>query len=125
MDAIRDLFYHAHDLDWNETIPTFVHDGTTVMQVLADFVIYVEQGDAYAGLIEANFGYSNKRGIREVRQQQTAETYRSLLCSSNELLKIFIQKSKNERAGVPAPDLMARCKCHSQAGTGRPCYLDK
>ena len=113
IDAIRDLFYRAHDLDWNEMIPTFVHDGTVIMQVLADFVVCGEQGDAYAELVDANMNSIHK------------DTHGSLMRSSNELLKMFILKGKNERAGVPAPDLMAHCRYHSHAEESQPCYLDK
>ena len=58
------------------------------------FVVYGEQGDAYTELIEAHVGYSNKRGVRSgVSQEQKVTTYKSFLCSSNEILKTFIQKA--------------------------------
>ena len=63
-------------------------------------------------LVDANMGVVN------------ADTQESLLHTSNELLKMFIQKGKDERAGVPEPDLMARCRYHSHED-GQPCYLDK
>lgn len=44
---------------------------------------------------------------------------------SNELLKMFIQKGKDERDGVSAPGLMARCRYHSHMAKGQPCYMDK
>ena len=112
IDAIRDLFNSAHDLHWKETVPTFLHDGSIVMQLLADFVVYGEQGGAYADLVDANLYVTNK------------DTHESLMHTSNELFRMFIQKGKYERAGLPAPDLMERCRYHSHAN-GQPCYLDK
>ena len=50
---------------------------------------------------------------------------KNLLRVSNEMLKKFFQKAKDDRAGIPAPDLMAQCRYHSHAAKGQPCYLDK
>ena len=125
-DAIRDLFYRAQDLDWNETVPTVLYQGSIAMQVLADFVVYGEQGDAHAKLVDANIDPNNQRGaLFRLSQEQEPATQEKLLCSASELLQMFIQKGKDKRASVPAPDLMARCRYHTHTAKGQPCYLDK
>ena len=50
---------------------------------------------------------------------------KTFLRLSNELLEMFIQKEKDERDVVPAPDLMARCRYHAHATKGQPCFMDK
>jgi hypothetical protein len=48
-----------------------------------------------------------------------------LLRISNEFQKRILQKGKDERAGVGAPDLMSLYRHHSHVAEGQPCYLDK
>ena len=100
-------------MHWKETVPTFLHDSSIVMQLLADFVVYGEQGGAYADLVDANLYVTKK------------DTHESLMHTSNELFRMFIQKGKDELAGIPMPDLMARCRYHTHVAKDLPCYLDK
>jgi hypothetical protein len=63
--------------------------------------------------------------LSTLAEEQKARVRQNLLRLSNEMLKMFTQKGKDEGAGIPAPDLMARCRYHSHAEKGQPCYLDK
>jgi hypothetical protein len=127
IDAIRDLFYHTHGLDWSNAALSVLHDSKIALEVLTDFMVYGEQGDRYAKLVDASLvPVISKRNISfAVLQKRKAAVHEDLLRVSNEIIKKFLQKGKDERAGIPAPDLMARCRYHAHAGKGQPCYLDK
>lgn len=99
------------------------------MQVWADFVVYGKQGDGYTGLVDSivdNIDANDKREVLyQLSQEEVSVTYKRLVHFSNELLKMFIQKGKDELAGIPMPDLMARCRYHTHVAKDLPCYLDK
>lgn len=132
IDGIRDLLYHKHDLCWKEVVIPKFNDVPQASQMLVDFVVYGEgQGDHFAALIDANIDPLDKcddpmlRDLLEVALEQEVTTHKDLLRVSNEIIKKLFQKSRDERAGLPAPDLMARCSYHTHAEEGQPCYLDK
>jgi hypothetical protein len=108
LDALRDLFYHG-------------------IVVCGEHI----QGDRYTELVNACIGPPEKPGDpilqwkSDVSKEQRLLASQDLLNLTNELLKVSIQKGEDERAGVLAPDLMARCRYHLHAAKGLPCYLDK
>jgi hypothetical protein len=117
VDAIRDLLYHGQDLYFKDVVIPDYEVVPVALQMLTDFVVYGGgQGDRFAELIDQNIDAMAKCDdpmVRDIlRMSQGGETvmYKDLLRVSNEILKKFFQKAKDERAGVPAPDLMARCR---------------
>lgn len=126
IDAIRDLLCNVPDLHRDEAVPAILRDSTTALQVLADYVVYNEQGDRYAELVDANLVPMNELDIFfRVSEERKAAKHKDLLRVSAEILKKFSQTATDERVGIPAPDLMARCRYHKHAAKGLPCYLDK
>jgi hypothetical protein len=132
IDGIRNLLYHGHNLCWKGVVIPKFNDVPQACQMLVDFVVYGEgHGDNFAALVDANIDPIDKcddpmlRDLLEAAKELEVTTHKDLLRVSNEIIKKFLQKGKDERAGIPAPDLMARCRYHAHAGKGQPCYLDK
>ena len=137
IDAMRDLLYQdvpSTFMPFTEIIIPTAFIIPIITDMFTDFVVYGkhEQGFRYTGIVDACTGIledisdpAMSAWLMTLSEEQTARVRRDLLRLSNELLKMFIQKGKDERDGVPAPDLMARCRYHSHMAKGQPCYMDK
>ena len=115
IDAVRGLLHQGNDLYWPGVLTSSVIDVPVAQQVLMDFVMYGEQGDHYTELVDASISPFDA----------CSDDLRAFLRITNELLKMFVQKGKDELAGRPKPDLMARCRYHTHTAQGQSCYLEK
>ena len=136
IDAIRDLFYHEIDTYFKGFMEMVIaHAASTpvIKNIFMDFVVYGDHkhGFCYTDVVTACIEPHEKGNdaasfyMKGMPEERRARVRRDLLRSSNELLNMFIQKGKDGRDGVPAPDLMARCRYHAHAAKGQPCYMDK
>ena len=130
IDAVRDLLHQGNDLYSPGVFTSCVIDLPTVRQVLMDFVVYGEQGDHYTELVDANIDpfdacSDSVRALLKPPIEEEELTRRHLLRITNELLRTFIQKGKDEPAVPTKPDLMARCRHHAHGAKDQPCYLEK
>lgn len=110
--------------------------------------MYGNQGENYTKVVDANInpfgagsnpflgllepskeqqdsGYQELLTFWKPSKEQQNITRKDLLRFSNDINKMFVQRAKDQGAGLPLPDLMARCRYHSHAEKGQPCYLDK
>ena len=135
-DAIRDLLYHkigAYSMEFMVVITRLAVTVPVINKIFTDFVVYGDHrcGFRYTDAVAACIGpHENGKDatsswMNSVPEKWRARVRQELLHLSNQLLKMFIQKGKDDRDGVPAPDLMARCRYHAHAAKGQPCYIDK
>jgi hypothetical protein len=135
IDAIRVLLYHGintHFMPFLEVVIPTAAKMPVITKMFMDFVVYGKHthGFEYADFVDECTGApeispATSAWLSTLAEEQKARVRQNLLRLSNEMLKMFTQKGKDEGAGIPAPDLMARCRYHSHAEKGQPCYLDK
>lgn len=135
IDAIRDLLYHGiqtYFMPFAEVVIPTAANIPIITKIFMDFVVYGKHahGFGYADFVDDCTGVpeispATSAWLSTLAEEQKARVRQDLLRLSNEMLKMFTQKGKDERAGIPAPDLMARCRYHSHAEKGQSCYLDE
>jgi hypothetical protein len=136
IDAIRDLLYHEIDSYSMPFMVVMIRSAfrvPVIKKIFMDFVVYGDhkRGFRYTDVVAMCIGpHENGNNVtfpwmRNLPEEQRASFRQELLRLSNQLLNMFIQKGKDDRDGVPAPDLMARCRYHAHAAKGQPCYMDK
>ena len=138
IDAIRDLLYHeidSYSTTFIEVIIQLAVRVPVIKKIFMDFVVYGDhkRGFRYTDVVAMCIGpHENGNGVTSLWMTDLSEQQRDRVCQelqllhlSNQLLKMFIQKGKDDHDGVPAPDLMARCRYHAHAVKGQPCYMDK
>lgn len=139
IDAIRNLLSHninTYLMPFMEVFISTAVDIPVIKKIFMDFVVYGsdKHGFRYTDVVAVCIEPHEKgcKGsditpdwVMRLPEEGNARVRQDLLRLSNELPKMFIQKGKDERAGVPAPDLMARCRYHAHAAKGQPCYMDK
>ena len=130
IDAIRDLLYHEIDA---YTIPIMIAKIPVIQRIFMDFVVYGnhKHGFRHTDTVSVCIGpHENGNDatslwMKSLSEEQRAIVRQNLLRLSNQLLNMFIRKGKDDRDGVPEPDLMERCRYHAHVAKGQPCYMDK
>ena len=136
IDAIRDLLYHkidAYSMTFMEVVIRLAVKIPVIEKIIMDFVAYGDhkRGFRYTDVVAVCIGpHENGNDatslwMKSLSEEQRAIVRQNLLRLSNQLLNMFIRKGKDDRDGVPEPDLMERCRYHAHVAKGQPCYMDK